>query len=267
MNKWVQKSTNLAKSNFYLDNLLKIYPPHEISRELILEEESSNFKNLFERKDCKQLIKELLRLKDMGFKFPIENPYISFLSYYKDAIEKNPKTVNQICDQLLKLDYNQLKKKLEAPKKASRRIGPMFRNWLKEKFAFLDIREFKEADKIVFLEGGDKVLKEYAEKRLQCVFGELSKGLDFIAKAQTNYIIGTAKFITAFGGTQDNQFNDAIRLIKDTRCPPEVTKIAIIDGVAWLGGRMKFTLDSLRDDQLALSALLLQKYLNEICSK
>lgn len=39
MNKWVQKSIKLAKSEFYLDKLLEIYPPEEISREKILNKE------------------------------------------------------------------------------------------------------------------------------------------------------------------------------------------------------------------------------------
>ncbi len=40
MNIWVQKSIKLAKSRYYLDKLLEIYPPDEIGREKNIEDES-----------------------------------------------------------------------------------------------------------------------------------------------------------------------------------------------------------------------------------
>jgi len=264
MNKWVQKSINLAKSKFYLDKLLEIYPPDEIDRGKVIEEESVVLKKLFREKNCTKLIKELIRLKKRGFKFPIENPYISFLTYYEDAINKNPKTIKKICDKLFEMDYIELKEKLEAPKKASRRIGPMFKIWLKNKFCFLGADKFQKTyDKIVFLNGGDKFLKEYAKKKLKCNFRELSKGLDFVAKIHNKHIIGTTKFITDFGGSQDNQFKEAISLVKETQCPSNIVKVAIVDGVAWLGGEMKSTLERLKKNEFCLSALLLKEFIKK----
>lgn len=267
MNKWVQKSINLAKSKYYLDKLLAIYPPEEISRGKILEAESSVLKQLFQEKKCINLVKELIRLKKRGFKFPIENPYISFLSHYEEAIDKNPVTIKKICEKLFEMDYNELKEKLESPKKASRRIGPMFKRWLKSKFTFSNIDAFKETTGIVFLTGGDKFLKDYAKRELKCRFRELSKGLDFVAKIGSKYIIGTAKFITDFGGSQDNQFKEAISLVKETRCPSEVIKVAVIDGVAWLGGEMKLTLERLKNNEFCFSALLLEEFIKEQLQK
>lgn len=269
MNKWVQKSLNLARSKFYLDRLMEIYPPDEISRGKIIEEESPMLKLLFKEKNCVKLVKELIRLKKLGFKFPIENPYISFLTHYENAIDKNPMTIRKICDKLFEMSYDELKEKLEAPKKASRRIGPMFRTWLKNKFDFLNIDEFLEVnDKIVFLNGGDKFLKEYAKRKLKCKFRELSKGLDFVAKIYENrYIIGTTKFITDFGGSQDNQFKEAVSLVKETKCPSNVIKVAVIDGVAWLEWREKATLENLKENEFCFSALLLEKFLKELKTK
>lgn len=264
MNKWVQKSIKLAKSEFYLDKLLEIYPPEEISRGKILNKEQFQLlKQLFQEKNCKGLVKELIHLKKQGFKFPIENPYVSFLTHYEEAIEKNPKTIKKICDKLFEMNINELREKLEAPKKASRRIGPMFKVWLKRKFNFLNINGFKKTTDIAFLNGGDKLLKEYAIKELNCKFRELSKGLDFVAKISNKYIIGTAKFITDFGGSQGNQFNEAVSLVKETICPYNVIKVAIIDGVAWLGGEMKLTLEKLKSDEFCFSALLLEEFIKE----
>lgn len=261
MNKWVQESIKIARGEYYLDKLLEIYPPEEISREKNLETASPALKQLFQKRNCVKLIKELIRLKKSGFKFPIENPYISFLSYYEKAIDKNPTTIKKICDKLFEMTYKELKEKLEAPKKASRRIGPMFKEWLRRKFNFLGIDKFRKATGIIFLNGGDKFLKEYAKKELECKFGELSKGLDFVAKIDNKYLIGTAKFITAFGGSQDNQFKEAIRLIKETRCPKNVIKVGVIDGVAWLGGKMKSTLEKLENNEFCFSALLLEEFI------
>ncbi|HOL21774.1 MAG TPA: restriction endonuclease, partial [bacterium] len=215
------------------------------------------------KKDRVNLVKELIRLKKKGFKFPIEHPYISFLSHYEDAVDKNPETIKKICDKLFEMDYEELKEKLEAPKRASRRIGPMFRKWLKNKFKFLNSGEFRESTDIVFLEGGDNVLKDYAKDELRCKFSELSKGLDFVAKINDKYIIGTAKFITDFGGSQDNQFMEAIRLVKETKCQSNVIKVAVIDGVAYLGGKMKATLQKLKSDEFCFSALLLDEFIEK----
>ncbi|MEW6557495.1 MAG: hypothetical protein AB1349_09090 [Elusimicrobiota bacterium] len=157
-----------------------------------------------------EFLKELVRLKKKGFKFPIDHPYISFLSYSDDAIKNNPKTTEEICKVLFKIKYNDLKQKLEAPKKASRKMGPMFRNWLLKNFPFANPRDIKKSSNIVFLRGSDAVLKEFAEQELKCKFGRLSKGLDFVARVKNNYLIGNAKFITDFGGTQYNQFYEAI---------------------------------------------------------
>lgn len=270
MNKWVQKSFKLAIENFYLDNLLEIYPPYEIKRGLVVEEKSPELKIIFQERNHKKLLKELIRLKKVGFKFPIEHSYISFLSIYPEAVDKNPKIVGIISDDLLKMNYEELKSKLESSKKASRRIGPMFQIWLGKKFDMVDIKEFNENKKeeTIFLAGTDKQLKEYAEKQLRCKFNRLTKGLDFVGKNKNKYIIGTAKFITDFGGGQDNQFYEAIRFIKETKTPTNVIKLSIIDGVIWLKGKSKKgrkaqrILDNLKPDEFCFSALLLKDFLN-----
>ena len=271
MNKWVKKSFNLAISDHYLDNLLVIYPPDEIKRDLVVEEKSPKLKKIFQEKKANELLIELIRLKKLKFKFPIEHPYISFLSTYPEAINKNPKIVKIIADDLFKMDFVELKNKLEAPKKASRRIGPMFQTWLSKKFNMLDPKKFNELtkDKLRFLAGGDKQLKEYAEKCFKCKFNRLTKGLDFVGKIKNNFLIGTAKFITDFGGSQDNQFIEAIRFIKETIAPPNVIKIAIIDGVIWLKGKSKKgrkserILNNLKHNDICFSALLLEEFIKE----
>jgi len=266
MNEWIKKSIELAFGEFYLDNLLEIYSPYEISRGLSVDDETKKLKEFYNCQKADEFLKELIRLKKKGFKFPVDHPYISFLSYSDGAIKNNPKTVNEICKVLFKINYNELKQKLEAPKKASRKMGPMFRNWLIKTFQFLDSEEFKNSNTVAFLKGSDAILKEFAMSELKCKFGKLSKGLDFVAKIKSNYIVGTAKFITDFGGTQYNQFYEAIRLIRESSVSQNVKKVAVIDGVAWLGksNRMAKEIQKIKDDEFCFSALLLKDLLNKM---
>jgi len=265
MNEWIKKSIELAFGEFYLDNLLEIYPPDDVKRGLYIKNETTNLKKFYDEKKCYEFIQELLCLKKKKFKFPIDHPYVSFLSYSKeDMIKKNPKTAKKICDFLFKLDYNELTKRLEAPKKASRKMGPMFKNWLIKNFHFANSEDIKKSNDITFLKGSDAVLKEFAKKELNCQFGELSKGLDFIVKTKKNYIIGTAKFVTSLGGGQGNAFFEAMRFMQESKCPENVMKIAVIDGVAYLGGMPLEYLNKSKDDEFYFSALVLKDFLNKI---
>ena len=266
MSEWIKKSIKLAFGEFYLDNLLEIYPPYEISRGLVVDEETGKLKEFYNSQKLDEFLKELIRLKKKGFKFPIDHPYISFLSYFDAAIENNPKTVKEICKVLFKIEYDDLKQKLEAPKKASRKMGPMFRNWLVKSFHFANSEDIKKSSNITFLKGSNAVLKEFAEQELKCKFGELSKGLDFIAKVKNNYLVGTAKFLTDFGGTQYNQFYEAIRFLRESAVPQNVKKVAVIDGVAWLGknSRMAKVIQKIKDNEFCFSVLLLRDFLNEL---
>jgi len=262
MNKWTSKSLKLVLKKGYLDKLFEIYPAIDKPRNLKVNNESKNLKEIYDRKNCNELIRELIRLKNAGFKFPIDNPYISFLGIHPESIDSNPKTLERICEILFKMDYDIIKSKLESPKSASRRIGPMFRKWLKSNFDFCDKEEFEKNYNLSFLNYGDKKLKLYAEDYLKCNFIEYSKGLDFIAKIKKNYIIGTAKFITDFGGSQKNQFSEAMHLIRSTKSPQNIIKIAVIDGVAWLRGEMKLNIESLSENEYCLSALLFNDFLS-----
>lgn len=251
-----------------MDKLLEIYPPDEASREKINYKKLRKLKKFFQERNCNDLIKELIKLKKKEkLKFPIEHPYVGFLTHCEDAIDKNPETIQKICNKLFKMNFDQLKEKLEVPKKPSRRMGDAFKQWLRKKFLFTDINEFENRKEKCFLDKDDKSLKEYAENKLRCKFSGLSKGLDFIGKIGNTYIIGTAKFITDFGGSQDNQFNEAISFIKETETSLDVNviKIAIIDGVPWLmRGKMGKKLKDLTENEFCFSALLLEDFISEM---
>lgn len=268
MNKWTKESIKLAIETSYLDKLLEIYPPEEIERGLVVEEFSPNLKEIFEKREDEKLIRELVRLKKKKFKFPIEDPYVSMICYSSEITNKNPKTVRKICEKLYNLSYKELKENLEKPKKSSRRMGSMFKNWLKNKYKFEREENFKLINEnVVFLKGEDEKLKEFAIREIGCKFKDLTKGLDFLTKVNSKYyILGTAKFITDFGGSQTNQFYEAINFIREVQSPPTVIKVAIVDGIIWFakGGKIKKEIEKIKDNEFVFSVLLLEKFLKEL---
>ena len=54
------------------------------------------------------------------------------------------------------------------------------------------------------------------------------KGIDFVLKTKNRFILGEAKFLTNYGGTQNNQFRDAISVARTNK--DNFIEIAVIDG-------------------------------------
>lgn len=264
---WIDKTKGLTKGD-YLDKLLEVYNPGEARRSSLSDEDATKLKKLFENKRCEELIRELVILRKKGFKFPIEDPYVGFLVHDEEAILKNPKTIKRLCNAILGINsYEELQRKIEEPKKRSRRLGSMFQKWLKNKFKdnFVDNKRF-ESMELAFLEGGDISLKNYAEDKLKCSFGMQVKGLDFLAKFGDKYLIGTAKFITDLGGSQDNQFIEALNLLT-VKGRGKVLKVALIDGVVWIYDnkvrKIKETLKNY-DNCFCFSSLLLEEFIGSL---
>lgn len=90
------------------------------------------------------------------------------------------------------------------------------------------------------------------------------KGLDFVARFNGKYVIGEAKFLSDFGGSQNSDFEDAIATVeaKDANA----VRIAILDGILYLKGNAKmhkFITSPYRDYKI-MSALVLREYLYQI---
>jgi len=260
MNVWVKRSIEIANSHGYLDKLSEIYTPTVEERREIPDNAKHKIKQAYEQKDKIKLIEELLELE----KFPIKDPYIAFLRRGGERfLELNPKTVERIGNKLLAMSFEELVERCEEPKEFNRQLGPMFKNWLlKLGYPFLDRNQFitfKEG--IAFLKGSDKKLRIFANEVLKC---ELEKNPDFVAKVNDKFIIGEAKFLTDFGGHQNEQFEDALRLIRSKK--GNATRIAVLDGVLWLETKNKMSriVRELKDDEIALSALLLKDFLESL---
>ncbi|MEM2796079.1 MAG: hypothetical protein QXR15_02180, partial [Candidatus Hadarchaeales archaeon] len=213
MNEWIKKSKKLAKEKGYLDKLFNVYPAFPSPEREISEVEEKAIRNAVENKNKTCLIKILLKAE----KFPIDHPFVGCFKENESLINKNPRIVDIIGEQLLALGANGIIKGCKAPKKISRRFGGMFHKWINTlgyKVAYSE-NEFDKCEGIAILGGSDKTRKKYANLRLHCSLKE--KGLDLLMKINNKFVIGQAKFITTAGGAQDNQFNEAIRFVSDDK--------------------------------------------------
>jgi hypothetical protein len=260
MNKWTNLSIEYANQKSYLDDLFQVYPTipegiREIDVQIWREVE-----NAFIKRDNYRLIKELLKL-DL---FPIKDSYIAYLKRDSSAIDRNPRTINRICGRIYELGLNKLYERCSEPKETNRQIGPMFRDWLQNKSLGIlpvEIDEFISSNDDAILDGGDKVLMDFAKEKLDYSH---DKGLDFVARFNGKYVIGEAKFLTDFGGHQNAQFNDAISTLEVKKV--RAIKVAILDGVLYIKGNNKMykSITQKFNNYNIMSALVLREFLYQL---
>jgi hypothetical protein len=253
---WIQKSINLANSQGYLDNLFKIYPIELGDTRSVPESIKKEVRKAFRAKNKIDLIKELLKLP----KFPIDDPYIASLRRHPSLLQKNPETIERISNELFSMGIETILELAGKPKSPSRQLGHSFKKWLRGLgYPFLEESKFEGYNGIAFLEGSDKKLKKFANEELR--IRNLKKGIDFMLKVKNKFVLGEAKFLTDYGGTQNNQFRDAINVAKIKK--DNIIGIAVIDGMVWFESNayMHRTIKSFNG--VALSALLLEEFIKE----
>ncbi|MEK7080265.1 MAG: hypothetical protein AAB925_00315 [Patescibacteria group bacterium] len=265
MNKWVEKSIDLAGSDGYLDKLMDIYPVDLALERNIDVVAKDNVIDLFNKKDTKKLISALLDLE----RFPIDDPYIGFLRKDRSALNKNPKTVIRISERLYKMGIDELLLGANQVKSPSRQVGQMFRNWFcKIGYPILSKEEFLVNDGICVLDGADAALAKFAREELGY---SRKKGLDAVFKIKNKFFIAETKLITMSGGGQNNSFREGIAFIKNKSKKLNATRITIFDGVVWIISEkakqrkkklsLYETIINLKNNKIALSALLLKDFI------
>jgi hypothetical protein len=257
MNPWVGKSIALANGPGYLDALVRVYPVSLQGTRALPPSTKRDVKKAFANHDGLNLLRALLRLK----RFPVKDPYVAYLRMNPSFLEYNPGTVRRLSSQIFAMGYDAVIEGCEAPAESNRQMGQLFPRWLRSLgYPLLPLRDFgKRRRGIVFLKASEPELKSYANEKLGAV---LNKNPDFIAQVNGKYVIGEAKFLTATGGHQQTQFEDAMRLVKDQRGMG--IKVAVLDGIAWVKSRNKMHLRLSRLDETALSALLLKDFLESL---
>lgn len=256
MNEWIERSIKLANSEGYLDNLFQIYPIEISGVRDISEEVMTEIKRAFTDKDSIKIIKSLLKLP----KFPIDHPYISIIRKHPYLIEKNKKAIEKIVERLLSMDVYTIFLLSSRPKSPSRQLGYSFKKWLKKlSYLFLRKREFIESPWPAFLEGSENELFSFAIEYLK--LKNLRRRPDFILKIGNKYYIGEAKFLTDYGGSQNNQFDGAIEMAEVKG--KNVSGIAVLDGILWFESNSYMHRKIKSFDGFALSALLLEDFIKE----
>jgi len=257
MNEWISNSIKIANSTGYLDRLQEVYPVVQETEREIDPEIQKELQQSYMAADDITLIRKLLRLP----KFPINDPYVAFFRKNDIFLEYNPQTAKRIAMQIRAMGFEAMIKGIREPKVVTKKFGQLFKRWIQKiGYPILAETEFEAYDKgIVFLQGGDAKLSDFANRRLGC---DLDKGIDFLVKAGEIYLIGEAKFLTDYGGAQNANFQVALRFLRDKK--GKAIRIAVLDGVIWIKARttMYRTICELEDT--ALTSLLLKRFLQSL---
>lgn len=253
LNEWIDASIKLANGKGYLDKLLDIYPltPNK-ERELPVGAEKE-IERLVKTADKKALVKYCLGLK----LFPIRCSYTSSLRY-TDMSDKNPQTTDQIGDILIDMGTEGIIKGAKEPKIKSKQAGSMFAKWIETQYQPNPLSKFETDTEVSILKGSDKTRKQYANSKLNAEIEE--KGIDLLLKKDSKFVMGQAKFITAGGGGQDNQFFEALRFVNSTKGNAE--RVALLDGVIWFN--KGFLTDIKESNRNIMSSLLLKTFVDEL---
>ena len=260
MNKYLQYSIDYANQRSYLDDLFRVYPTIPDGLRDIDQRVWSEVEKAFLQRDNTALVKSLLKM-DL---FPIKDSYVAYLKRDKQAIDRNPKTLNRLAGRLIELGIDKVFELCSVPKETNRQIGPMFKSWVNSGSLGLfplELDAFVSHDGDAILNASDAVMKDFAKQELGY---KHDKGLDFIARFNKKYVIGEAKFLTDFGGHQNAQFNDAIDML--TTRGVNAIKIAILDGVVYIPsvGKMHRSITNKYASLNIMSALVLRDFLYQL---
>ena len=225
------------------------------------EEKWNNVIDTFNTNDDSNLVNSLLDL-DL---FPIKDPYVRYLKKDRNSIERNPETVKRLADQIREFSIDELRKKCEVPKESNRQMGQLFNNWVKngnlgsDCEVFDDIGKFANSNGNRCFVGGDEQKRRFVSNTFD---HELGKGFDLLVVFNDRFVFGEAKLITDFGGHQDRQYEDAIRIFN---VDLDVERVAVVDGVIYIdNGKNKMQRQVREDNRPIMSALVLREFLESL---
>ena len=260
MNYWTEQSIEFAGQRNYLDELFKVYPLNPNLRRELSSEQVEAVRLAYDARDNLRLIETLLDTK----LFPLKDSYVPFLRHDREALKRNPQTVNRIAGNLYHMGFDEIIEKCTAPKETNGQMGPMFKNWIARNIIGVpvlnDSDDFLNMKNNCVLNSTDSEMKDFARKFLGF---KRNKGIDFLAKFNGKYVVGEAKFLTDFGGHQNAQFDDALSTLHSfKRSEFLVIPIAIVDGVIYIKNRSKMYKHlSNHPEENIMSALVLRDFL------
>ena len=267
MNRWAKESIKLAAGEGYLDRLSEVYPVPELKPRKIPKETIAEIQKWHKKGNADRLMEALLKLK----KFPFDDFYVGYLKLDKESLYSNPKTVERITERLFGMDADDIIELAKQPKVANRQMGELFHDWFqKSPYPKVEWDDFRDEDSvralggkkstIMVFKGSRKDMKRFANEELDCALG---KEPDLLAKVSGQYVLGEAKFLSAFGGHQSRSVVDAVDKFL-LSAEGNASRVAILDGVGWLNRDTKECRKVRTVGSDMMSALLLPRYLKEI---
>ncbi len=278
-NKWVEKSLKLAWERDYLDQLMNIYPAIPSFREPLPNDLREKIKESFKHKKDKDLVETILSARKQNYPFPIEHPYAALLGGLpqetkKVLLDKNPKVINIIAKILFLMGISDVIKGIERPPDINRQMGPLFKQWLKKNFSNKNEYSFdtdllkSTKGKITFFDGADIAIDSYVRQVLKIDLPQLSFRRDLLVKVNGIIIVGEARFLSTYGGSQTRDIKNTLVFVRsvNTRDIKNFRAIAIIDGIVWFNNSYKKLIGGVPDSVPVMSALLIEDYLKELKS-
>jgi hypothetical protein len=226
LNPWVKKSIELFNDGQYLDKISRVYNYQAATPVRI----QDNLRRQIRVAHNNRNDEELIRLLSQLDKFPYDEPFWYLLKNVPGFIENNPEQVRRIARTLYSMTDEEVVVRIESQPKLNQQTGPMFNNWLREDFEVKSLDEFKDSrEGIVILGESEEVGRNFLVSDLN---QNVSKRPDLIAKVNTRYVIGEAKWIGQSGGNQYKSVAEVLKFCGEQR--GQVLRIGIIDGYPWM---------------------------------
>ena len=185
VNKYLQYSIEYAAQRSYLDDLFKVYPSVPNGLRDIDEQTWCGVEDAFENGDNLKLVETLLKME----LFPIKDSYVAYLRRDRNALRRNPKTVNRIAGMIREMGLSEIYKRASAPKETNRQMGSCFKDWVQKGvlgFPILDCNEFlTDEGRDGILNASDAQMQAFASEHLNYT---REKGLDFLARINRTYV-------------------------------------------------------------------------------
>ena len=266
MNVWAEKSIKVASSSGYLDKLSTVYSAVPTSDRPLDDGTRQRIRQLRRQRKGLELLKVLLEVKRKGHPFPFEHPYISLLDRKKpNLFAKNPGIAQQIGQILLSTKAEDIIRGCERPADLNRVMGSMFRNWLRSYFPqqgypVLPESQFEAHSGIAVLDAANARVREYANIKLGC---DLTGGKDFLIKvSRGKFVVGEARFFSTAGGSQSRDLDNTLEFAKSK--VGNAVRVAVLDGIMWFHKGYLYKISMLKEDEYALTALLLKEFLESL---
>lgn len=178
INYWTQQSIEFAQQRNYLDELFRVYPLNPNLRRDLSHEQVESVRSAYDSRDNLRLVETLLNAE----LFLLKDSYVPFLRHDKEAITRNPQTVNRIAGNLYQIGIDAILEKCTAPKETNRQMGPLFKKWIAKNVIGVpvldDPEEFLQWGENCILNSSDEVMKVFAQKYLGFT---RNKGVDLTA--------------------------------------------------------------------------------------